>query len=200
MTLRWINHCWRMPASIFFVLGLFGCAALPPAAVAPVASQAPRVFDLAGRIAVKYRDQSSSGSLRWRHRPDQDDITLLSPLGQTVTQITRGADGVTLIDQAHKIHRAADTETLTQELLGWRLPLSGLGYWVVGQPAPSLPYQAERDAQQRPTQLVQDGWRVNYSTWQTVDGQGLPRTMTLQRDDLEIRLVMDQWTLKAGAQ
>lgn len=198
--MHFINHCWRMLASIFFVFGLAGCAALPPATVAPVAKHGPAVFDLAGRIAVKYRDQSSSGSLRWQHRPDRDHITLLSPLGQTVTQITRDADGVSLIDQAHKTHRAADTETLTQELLGWRLPLSGLGYWVVGQPAPSLPYQVERDAQQHPAQLVQDGWRVNYSAWQTVDGQGLPRKMTLQRDDLEIRLVMDQWTLKAGAQ
>ncbi len=195
-----IYRGWRLSASVLFGLGLAGCAVLPPATVAPVASQAPRIFDLAGRIAVKYRDQSSSGSLRWRHQADQDDITLLSPLGQTVTQITRDADGVTLIDQAHKIHRAADTETLTQELLGWRLPLAGLGYWVVGQPAPSLPYQAEHDAQQHPTQRVQDGWRVNYSAWQTVDGQGLPHKMTLQRDDLEIRLVMDQWTLKADAQ
>jgi len=198
MILRRINHCWRLTASIFFALALAGCAALPPTLVAPVAKQAPAGFDLAGRIAVKYRDQSSSGSLRWRHRPDQDDISLLSPLGQTVTQITRDADGVTLIDQAHKIHHATDPETLTQELLGWRLPLSGLGYWVVGQPAPSLPYQVERDTRQYPTQLVQDGWRVNYNAWQTVDGQGLPHKMTLQRENLEIRLVMDQWTLKAG--
>ena len=189
-----------MPASIFFIFGLAGCATLVPEAGAPVATQAPRIFDLSGRIAVKYRDQSSSGSLRWQHRPAQDNISLRSPLGQTVTQITRDAEGVTLIDQAHKVHHAADTETLTQDLLGWRLPLSGLSYWVVGQPAPSLPYQADRDAQQRPTQLVQDGWRVNYSAWQTVDGQGLPRKMTLQRDDLEIRLVMDQWTLKTAAQ
>lgn len=189
-----------MPASIFFIFGLAGCATLAPEAGAPVATQAPRIFDLSGRIAVKYRDQSSSGSLRWQHRPAQDNITLLSPLGQTVTQITRDAEGVTLIDQAHKVHHAADTETLTQDLLGWRLPLSGLSYWVVGQPAPSLPYQADRDAQQRPTLLVQDGWRVNYSAWQAVDGQGLPRKMTLQRDDLEIRLVMDQWTLKTVAQ
>ncbi len=149
---------------------------------------------------MKYKDQSSSGSLRWQHEPDRDNITLLSPLGQTVTQITRDANGVTLIDQAHKVHRAANAEILTQDMLGWRLPLSGLSYWVVGQPAPSLPYHADHDAQQHPTQLMQDGWRVNYSAWQTVDGQGLPRKMTLQRDDLEIRLVMDQWILKAATQ
>jgi outer membrane lipoprotein LolB len=198
--MRFPMQCWRTPASIFFILGLAGCATLPPEAAAPVASQAPRVFEVSGRIAVKYRDQSSSGSLRWQHRPDQDNITLLSPLGQTVTQITRDTDGVTLIDQAHKVHHAASAEMLTQDMLGWRLPLSGLSYWAVGQPAPLLPYHADRDAQHRPTQLVQDGWRVNYSAWQTVDGQGLPRKMTLQRDDLEIWLVMDQWMLKAAPQ
>lgn len=164
--------------------------------MAPVASQPPGAFDLTGRIAVKYRDQSSSGNLRWQHRESSDDMVLLSPLGQTVTQITRDSNGVTLIDQAHKTHRAADAETLTGKLLGWRLPLSGLIYWVVGQPDPSLPYRVERDAQQYPMQLMQDGWQVNYSAWQTVDGQGLPRKITLQREDLKIRLVVDEWALK----
>lgn len=168
--------------------------------MAPVASQPPGVFDLAGRIAVKYRDQSSSGNLRWQHRGSSDDMVLLSPLGQTVTQISRNSNGVTLVDQAHKIHRAADAETLTGKLLGWRLPLSGLIYWVVGQPAPSLPYHVERDTQHYPMQLMQDGWQVNYSAWQTVDGQGLPRKIILQREDLEIRLVVDEWTLKDVAQ
>lgn len=198
--MRFIRQCWRTPASIFFIFGLAGCATLPPETAAPVGAQAPSAFELSGRIAVKYKDQSSSGSLRWQHQPDRDNITLLSPLGQTVTQITRDANGVTLIDQAHKVHRAANAEILTQDMLGWRLPLSGLSYWVVGQPAPSLPYHADHDAQQHPTQLMQDGWRVNYSAWQTVDGQGLPRKMSLQRDDLEIRLVMDQWILKAAPQ
>lgn len=196
----WINHCWRAFASIFFAFGLAGCAVLPTAPIEPVAIEAPRAFELSGRIAVKYRGNSSSGSLRWSHREEQDSITLLSPLGQAVTQITRDADGVTLVDQDQQTHHAADAESLTTKLLGWRLPLSGLRYWVVGQPAPALPYQIVRDATQRPAVLLQDGWRLDYSAWQAVAGNALPRKLTLQRDDLEIRLVMDEWLLKANGQ
>lgn len=199
MSLRANIFGGRLFASIFFTLVLGGCAALPPQSVAPLASQPPEAFDLAGRIAVKYRGQSSSGNLRWQHRTHRDEISLLAPLGQTVTQITRDSDGVTLIDDSQKIHRAPDAETLTEKLLGWRLPLSGLGYWVAGQPAPARPYQIERDALQRPAQLMQDGWRVKYSEWRTAEGQGLPRKMSLQREDMEIRLVVDRWTLKAVA-
>lgn len=196
----WINHCWRAFASIFFAFGLAGCAVLPTAPIEPVAIEAPRAFELSGRIAVKYRGNSSSGSLRWSHREEQDNITLLSPLGQAVTQITRDAGGVTLVDQNQQTHHAADAESLTTKLLGWRLPLSGLRYWVVGQPAPALPYQIARDATQRPAVLLQDGWHLDYSAWQAVAGQALPRKLTLQRDDLEIRLVMDEWLLKANGQ
>lgn len=193
---------WRLPAGIFFALCLAGCAATPPLPETPlpvampvVTTEAPRVFELGGRISVKYRELSSSGNLRWQHSPAHDDILLFSPLGQTVAQVIRDAAGVTLIDQDNKVHRAADAETLTQQLLGWRLPLSGLGSWVVGQAVPGGSHSVERDAEQRPTRLEQDGWRLDYSAWQTTQGRILPRKLILQREDLEIRLVVDEWMI-----
>ena len=34
------------------------------------------VFELAGRFAVKYRDEAASGSVAWRHVADSDEMLL----------------------------------------------------------------------------------------------------------------------------
>jgi outer membrane lipoprotein LolB len=179
------------------LLSLAGCASVPPAPVLPVAATAPTTFNLNGRIAVRYRDQSSSGAVRWQHTPTTDAIELLSPLGQIVTKINRDANGVTLIDSAHKTHQAANTEALTEDLLGWRLPLSGLSYWVTGQAQPDTSFERVRDPEQRPAQLVQNGWQIDYTAWQDVAGQSLPRKLNLQREGLQIKLVVDEWVVSA---
>lgn len=177
------------------LLSLAGCASLPPVPVLPVATTAPAIFNLNGRIAVRFRDQSSSGAVRWQHSLATDAIALLSPLGQTVTEINRNANGVTLIDSAHKTHQAANAEVLTEDLLGWRLPLSGLSYWVTGQAQPGTPFELVRDTEQRPTQLLQNGWQIDYTGWQDVAGQSLPRKLNLQREGLQIKLVVDEWVI-----
>jgi outer membrane lipoprotein LolB len=187
--LHWVG--WTL------LLGLAGCASVPPAPVLPVATTAPAVFNLNGRIAVRYRDRSSSGAVRWQHTSAADAIALLSPLGQIVTEIKRDADGVTLLDSAHKTHHAASAEVLTEDLLGWRLPLSGLSYWVAGHAQPDAPFELVRDTEQRPAQLLQNGWRIDYTSWQDVAGQSLPRKLDLQREGMQIRLVIDKWSLPA---
>ncbi|HAN56551.1 MAG TPA: outer membrane lipoprotein LolB, partial [Betaproteobacteria bacterium] len=117
--------------------------------------------------------------------------------GQTVTEVNRDANGVTLIDSAHKSHQAANAEMLTEDMLGWPLPLSGLSYWVTGQAQPGMAFQVDRDADQRPKLLTQNGWQINYTGWQDVAGQSLPHKLSLQREGLQIRLVADEWVLPA---
>ena len=179
------------------VFSLAGCSTVPPAPVLPMAEHAPAVFSLNGRIAVRFRDQSSSGTVRWHHTPTTDAVALLSPLGQTVTEVNRDANGVTLIDSAHKSHQAANAEALTEDMLGWPLPLSGLSYWVTGQAQPGTAFQVDRDADRRPKLLTQNGWQINYTGWQDVAGQSLPHKLSLQREGLQIRLVADEWVLPA---
>lgn len=182
---------------------LAGCADLPAPSEPAVAAKAlagiaaVKRFDLSGRIAVKYDGQGFSGSLRWSHDARHDDILLLSPLGQGVAHIVRTADGVTLTAADESVHRAADTEQLTHDFLGWRLPLHGLEHWVLGLPAPESGWRAENGANARPARLYQDGWQVDYERYHTVQGVELPRRLeAAYGNTLEIRLVIDQWSLQ----
>lgn len=154
-------------------------------------------FQLSGRIAVKHDGQGFSGTLRWAHDALHDEIFLLSPLGQGVARITRTPSSITLTTADEKTYQAGNIETLTQEALGWRLPLHGLEHWVLGLPAPEGAVRLELDATGQPSRLSQDGWRIDYARYQTVQGVNLPAKLEITRDDdLEVRLVIDRWVLE----
>jgi outer membrane lipoprotein LolB len=160
-----------------------GCATLPPPA-----AEAP-AFELAARVAVRYGAQSATGRAEWRHSAAADDLVISNPLGQGLAELTRRGDAYVLVTGDGKRHAASDPEALTESVLGWRLPLAGLPDWVRAQPAPGAPAQAKRDGA-RLGELVQSGWRIEYLEY---GENGLPRRMRLTRDDLDIRLVIEEW-------
>lgn len=175
---------------------LTGCASAPPrVAVSELNQTVQERFELDGRMAVHYRNDNSSAAIHWRHRPEVDSLTLSTPLGQTLTALTRTADGVTLVDSEQKTHRAQNVADLTERLLGWRLPLENLAYWVVGHPAPQQAYEVQRDTEHGVTRLTQAGWVVTYSRWQQVGGVNLPNKLTLAGGGVEVRLVIGDWKL-----
>jgi len=176
-------------------LALFGCAApMPREALGPGTEPALiKGFQLSGRIAVKYDDQGFSGGLRWQRSGESDDLLFLSPLGQGVAHVERDAHGVTLTAPNQPPYHAMDTAQLTQQVLGWSLPLDGLRYWVLGVAAPGSAATPEVDADKRLARLTQQGWRIDYLGYKRVDGTDLPGKIFLQRDEVEVKLVIDAW-------
>lgn len=191
---------------VCFALLISGCAGLPvpfdikEAAEAPAsqpAADSSGSFRLSGRIGVLHDGNSFSGSLRWSHDSENDEIFILSPLGQGVARIVRSPQGVMLETGEGRTYHAEDVESLTQEVLGWRLPARGLQYWVTGRAAPDMPGEGRISSDKLLINLDQDGWHIDYSRYRTVQGTPLPAKMEmLARDSqLEVRLVIDQWVL-----
>jgi outer membrane lipoprotein LolB len=192
---------------------LAGCAALAPektvintiivepAAEMPSAQSAD--FALAGRTSVKGGKESFSGGVQWQHFGSGDEILLLNPLGQTLAQIRRTPEGVHLATSEQENYYASDVESLTEQVLGWRLPLMGLQYWVRGMNSPATTAAIDKDLDGRVVAIRQDGWEIGYSSYfpsspsQTMQGQvGLPRLLLLTRNGLQIKLVIDTWNFR----
>lgn len=184
----------RFASALALALALTGCASVPRPPSAPVDTRAPlsEQWSMQGRIGVKTPDQSVSGSMRWTHRPDADDLLLTSPLGQGVARIVRDAGGVALEIPNRPVRRAADAETLTRSVLGYGLPVSGLTWWVQGRPAPGRAVETTRDSFNRFEQIQQDGWTIRYLRYAD-DAPARPQKLVLARDGLEIRIVVDTW-------
>lgn len=169
------------------------CATLAPPVRAPVA------FDLVGRVAVRHDERAFSSNVRWHHLLDRDEIWLLTPAGQTLAYIVSDSAGATLTgaDQSH--YSAPDVESLTRQGLGWELPLTYLGWWVQGEPAPGAGAQnVEHDEQARVVSFTQDGWRVTLVPGPSRKHGSLPRRLELADGQLVIRMVIDGWRPEAG--
>ncbi len=148
-------------------------------------------FELSGRVSVKYGAEAASGKISWRHDAAGDDLLFSTPLGQGVARIVRRDGEVSLTTQEQKVYRAGDVETLTEQVLGWRLPLAGLPDWVRGRVAAGAPAQTRLDGAQRLAELRQSGWLVEFLDHKSESGP--PSLLRLSRGDVEIRLAIDQW-------
>lgn len=132
-------------------------------------------FDLLGRIAARYKDDGFTGNVNWRHAADGDEMLITTPLGQGVARIVRQGDAVQLTTADGKEFRAADSESLTERVLGFRLPIEGLADWVQGKPSPTLESR---------------GWKVEYLER---DEQKRPRLMRMTYQGVEVRFAVTQW-------
>lgn len=181
----------RTSCALAIAVIVAACATLPESPGVPAS---PSPFDLSGRVLVSYDGHAFSSGVRWLHAAERDEISLLSPAGQTLAYIAGEAGGATLTAADQRQYRAASVESLTREALGWELPLASLQYWVQGQPAPvGVPDAVERDAGGRLAALTQNGWRIVFVYYPPAEHGGLPRRLEMSSGAQEIRLVIDGW-------
>jgi len=146
-------------------------------------------FDVAGRIAARYGSEAFTGNVSWRHARGGDEMLISTPLGQGVARIVREGDAVQLTTAEGKEYRAPDSESLTERVLGFRLPLEGLADWIQGHASPDTPVRLEKAPDGKLRALEQRGWKVEY---QEYDGQR-PSHMRLTYQGVELRLAITHW-------
>lgn len=186
-------RCARLVQRARFALCLWallsgGCATLPP----PPAAEGE--FAVTARVAVRYGAEAASGRVTWRHTGAADDLLIASPLGQGIAAITRRDGAYTLVASNAQRYTADDPERLTEQALGWALPLGGLPDWVQGRPQPGVRAQTRYEGD-RLAELQQAGWTIEYLEYD--DERGLPRRLRLRRGELDIRLVIEEWQVGA---
>lgn len=188
----------RKWAVMYCLAILAGCATLPspqPLGTAVAPAGYLNQFHLAGRISVRRGNEGSSGGLQWQHLGQTDEVSLLTPLGQAVAQITRRPGEARLFTSNGRSYIARNVTGLTEEALGYPLPLEGLQYWIQGKAAPGVPAQVQKDAKGLVSSIQQEGWQIHYPRYQPVGAQALPALIDLSNGDVTVRVVIDHWTL-----
>jgi outer membrane lipoprotein LolB len=158
-------------------------------------------IDLSGRLSVNYqkdgRPESITGNFNWTQRPGRVDVSLASPLGQTIAAITVTPEAATL-RQAERAPRVAkDIDTLSAQALGWSLPVAGLRDWLQGYATDASGKRFVASPANNSV-YTNDGWRLRFVSWQDDKAaQPLPRRIDAERsatatsDALAIRIVID---------
>ena len=167
-----------------FLSVLVGCAQAP---LQP--PEGALEFQVLGRIAAKYGRDGFTGNVDWRHAKSGDDMLISTPLGQGVARIVREGEAVQLTTADGHDYRAPDAETLTERVLGFRLPLAGLADWIRGEPSTGGVSQKETLPDGRLSMLQQGDWRVQYLDY---DGSR-PRLMQLNYPGIQLRFAISEW-------
>ena len=180
---------------------LAGCATTSaPLSTATVGAYRETI-DLSGKLSVNYlkddKQESLTGNFTWDQTPNRIEVNLASPLGQTIATIAVTPEGATLTQSGQPPRTAADIDGLTQQTLGWTLPVSGLRDWLQGY---ALDAEGKRFAASPANNSVvtKDGWRLRFVSWQDDKAaQPVPRRIDADRaaagdiQNLEIRIVVN---------
>lgn len=124
-------------------------------------------------------------------------LDLASSLGTTLARIEVDGKGAHLTvpgnSGTREVH-GADSEALTYEILGWPLPVAGLGDWIRGLPVPGRPFTARAGT----AGFDQDGWTVVVLE-RFAGANGAPRLLLFERlevaglaPQISLRLVLDE--------
>lgn len=194
----------RHIAPICAMTWLIGCATAPPDATTIPIEDAKHQnhlaklthiehFDLKGRLSIHTQKQGFSATIIWQHQLSTDNIAVFSPFGSKVAEIQKNIQEVIFTDAQGKSIRAQDTGILTEQAMGWRLPLSGLSDWILGKPTQGKIDQMLWDVDGKLTRLKQQGWDIEYLNYQKVDDYQLPSKIFMRSDQLNLKLLIEQW-------
>ncbi len=175
---------------------LAGCAApaLERGAAGAALPAVLTAFEVAGRMSVRHRDAVVTAGFRWQHADEHDQLELVSPLGQTVALLSGDPASVRLQGADGQVSIASDWRALTEQELGWPLPVRGLSYWIQGAPRSGESFTVETDSDGRAAVLRQDGWTIVYQSYaQASDAAWRPSRLVLSYPEVEVRIAIDHW-------
>lgn len=152
-------------------------------------------WTITGRLAVTNGSESWHLDLSWQQQGPEYVIKLVGPLGAGQVQLRGDQDGVVLDDGEHSPRYADNANTLLYENTGLSIPVEGMRYWVRGLPDPQMSNGALDLLAGKIKQIRQGGWLLQYRRYQQVNDMTLPQKLFMRRDDLDVRLVIDQWQL-----
>ncbi len=156
-------------------------------------------FTLNARFSVNVTNektqspQNHSGKMTWRHFDKGDEILLFSPFGQTVAKLEIDPIEARLTLSDGRIFSEKDSAQLTQNVLGFSLPIAQLQNWVRGKKS-EADDNWEEDAQNRLIHLVSGDWQIRFSYEENAGENALPILITADKHNaLSLRLRVDEW-------
>lgn len=194
-------------AAALLLLLLTGCAQrqVRPADDALLAAQAGREsalsaqpqWRMSGRFAVSGEGEGGSGRLDWQQRADGYVIEISAPVTRRSLRLSVDRGGARLDGLEQGPMHGDDAQDLLHEATGWTLPLQPLMAWARGARARGQA-EIEFGVDGLPLRLQQQGWQVEYRSWDTARSPALPLRVFATSGERRVRLVVDRWDLSDG--
>jgi outer membrane lipoprotein LolB len=170
---------WRTILACAGLLALAACASFERPGFAEVSRSGRFALTAAWDAGEPPRRESSSGRFALHAGAGKQVLDLSSPIGTTVARIQVDSSGAVLTApsaEGMREVRSANAEALTQDVLGFRLPVDGLADWIRGRPAAAPPPTNVEGDTRNPESFVQNDWRVRIAERDA----GRPRRLVLE--------------------
>ena len=148
-----------------------------------------QAFAMSGRIGVKIADKGSYANFDWTYQNRVQTIDINTPIGTTVGQLCQDSEGVLAVDNHNRIFQADSVAQLSEQLLGYELPLDNFAVWANGEYVKKIPYHIENSGN-----LIQAGWQISRET----DENGNVKLLELNNEKLNVRLAFSEVARTAG--
>jgi len=191
--------------ALLTITGMVGCSSLQTWPFLPSPTQTERSFHdnilIQGRFSVTYeqsnRPQSVQGRFQWQQQGQRIDIDLMSPLGQTMAKLTITPNSATIQQTGKEIKVADNVAELTEQTLGWSLPVVGMRDWLQGFNRTTT-NQRQIARPNENDQFDTEGWHIQYVSWQQNSVSDYPKRIDVTRTSpqlhqLSLRIIIDQW-------
>ena len=197
-----MSRAFRVGVCITLVALLAGCPTTPQRVPQAQSWETRRTqlqqrdhFDLRARVAVAAGTEGFNAGMRWVQAGSQSNVSLDGPLGVGGAQIS--FDGTSLTVRTSRGQQLNDADARAELLsrLGFEPPLRSLRYWMQGVPDPATPADEVVDEQQRLATLKQEGWQIEYGSYRAARDEWLPERLTLTREGVRVRLIVNNWNL-----
>lgn len=183
------------------LLAACGRQATRPADTAALSAQAEREAQLAGRdhwsltgrVAVSSKGDGGSGRLTWTQDGDRLAFEVRAPVTRQTWRLQAEPGSARLDGLEGGVREDNDAEALLQREVGWVLPLDDLAAWVRGTRGEGDAH-IEFDAQGLPATIEQNGWKIEYRSWNLQEQPPLPSRVFATRGDDRVRLVIERWS------
>ena len=155
-------------------------------------------WSITGKLAIFLQDGRETANLYWEQNNDNYNIELTSFIGTRILTIKKNKYGVEIINNDGDTFTGDNAEQLIQEISpGLNLPISALQQWIKGNPIDATYTLNE---QQRVNTLLganleSSSWKISYQQYQYFSGIALPRKLDLKRDDLRLKIAINQWQI-----
>ncbi len=150
----------------------------------------PEQWKMQGRMGVVAEKDSFSAFVNWTHVRQQEQIELSGPLGQGGVMLILSHDVVVVNDGKHSRKYYQSPAQVFFNHFGVELPVDACVFWLYGIPQPDVAYSELSEG------FGQHGWQVVYRQLQNVQGQLLPRKMTLKKGRISVKFLIDQWNIQ----
>ena len=157
-------------------------------------------WDMSGRAALKFNSDAWTFGLSWLQKNKQQYVLQIkNPITGTLVAQLEQSPGNAVLKAQGKVYNGADAERLLENQLRVKMPVNGMPYWVRGVMAPQYAKgQVKLDGAGRPTQIIQQGWVIDYSQYQGADFAAMPGRINIsrQQDKVNVRVLARQWKIR----